>query len=80
MLSWQMGAVKITCVVEMLIPFPYDPEHGFLWDATPEALKASSRFYPHFAEEEGTLIASEANPSRIVVTVGGRLSPTPAMR
>jgi hypothetical protein len=30
MLSWQVGAVKITCVVEMLIPFPYDPEGSFL--------------------------------------------------
>ena len=28
MLSWQMGVVKITCVVEMLIPFPHDPQ-GF---------------------------------------------------
>jgi len=25
MLNWQVGAVKITCVVEMLFPFPYDP-------------------------------------------------------
>jgi hypothetical protein len=28
MLSWQAGAVKITCVVETLIPFPYHPQ-GF---------------------------------------------------
>jgi glyoxylase-like metal-dependent hydrolase (beta-lactamase superfamily II) len=58
MLSWQVGAVKITCVVEMLIPFPYDPEGGFLRDATPEALKASPWLYPHFANEDGSLNTS----------------------
>jgi len=36
-LSWQVGAVKITCVLEMLFPFPYDPEGFFLRDATPGA-------------------------------------------
>jgi hypothetical protein len=49
MLSWQVGAVKITCVVEMVMPFPYDPQGIFLRDATPEALKASPWLYPHFA-------------------------------
>jgi glyoxylase-like metal-dependent hydrolase (beta-lactamase superfamily II) len=58
MLSWQVGAVKITCVVKMLIPFPYDPEAGFLRDATPEALKASPWLYPHFANEDGSLNTS----------------------
>ena len=53
-----MGAVKITCVVEMLIPFPDDPEGGFLRNATPEALKASPWLYPHFANEDGSLYAS----------------------
>ena len=55
MLSWQMGAVKITCVVEMLIPFP---EGVLLREATLEALKASPWLFPHFAKEDGTLIAS----------------------
>jgi glyoxylase-like metal-dependent hydrolase (beta-lactamase superfamily II) len=58
MLSWQVGAVKITCVLEMLIPFPCDPEGGFLRDATPEALKASPWLYPHFANEDGSLNTS----------------------
>ena len=58
MLSWQVGAVKITCVVEMLMPFPYDPEGFFLRDATPEALKASPWLYPHFANEDGSLNVS----------------------
>jgi len=54
-LSWQVGAVKITCVLEMLFPFPHDPEGFFLRDATPEALKASPWLYPHFANEDGSL-------------------------
>jgi len=57
-LSWQVGAVKITCVLEMLFPFPYDPEGFFLRDATPEALKASPWLYPHFANEDGSLNVS----------------------
>ena len=73
MLSWQVGALKITCVVEVLIPFGYDSERGFLRDATPEALKASPWLYPHFVKEDGTLIASvqallvEAPGLRLVV-------------
>ena len=55
MLSWQIGAVKITCVVEMVIPLP---KGSFLRDATAEALKTSPWLFPHFAKEDGTLIAS----------------------
>jgi glyoxylase-like metal-dependent hydrolase (beta-lactamase superfamily II) len=70
MLSWQVGAVKIACVVELTIPFP---EGGFLAEATPEALRASPWLFPHFAKEDGTLIASvqallvEAPGLRLVV-------------
>ena len=70
MLSWQIGAVKITCVVEMLIPFP---EGVLLREAALEALKASPWLFPHFAKEDGTLIASvhavlvEAPGLRLVV-------------
>ena len=38
MVSWQMGAVKITCVVETVIPFP---EGSLLRDATAEALRTA---------------------------------------
>jgi glyoxylase-like metal-dependent hydrolase (beta-lactamase superfamily II) len=55
MLNWQVGAVRITCVVETLMSLPYDPETFFLRDATPEALKASPWLYPHFANEDGSL-------------------------
>ena len=70
MLSWQVGAVKITCVVEMVIPFP---EGSLLRDATAEALKTSPWLFPHFAKEDGTLVASvqallvEAPGMRLVV-------------
>jgi len=70
MLNWQVGSVKITCVVETLIPFP---EGTLLPDATLEALKASPWLFPRFVKEDGTLIASvhallvEAPGLRLVV-------------
>ena len=70
MLSWQVGAVKITCVVEIVIPFP---DGTLLPEATPEALGASPWLFPHFAAKDGTLIASvqallvEAPGLRLVV-------------
>ena len=70
MLSWQVGAVKITCVVEMLFSLP---ESALFPEATLEALKASPWLFPHFAKEDGTLIASvqallvEAPGLRLVV-------------
>jgi len=72
-LNWQVGAVKITCVVEMVMAVPYDAEGWFLRDATPEALKASPWLYPHFANEDGSLNVSvhallvEAPGLRLVV-------------
>jgi glyoxylase-like metal-dependent hydrolase (beta-lactamase superfamily II) len=70
MLSWQVGAVKITCLVEMQFQMP---EGAFIQEATPEALKDSPWLFPHFAKEDGTLIASvqallvEAPGLRLVV-------------
>lgn len=58
MLNWQVGSVKITCVLEMLMSLPYDPESFFLRDATPEALEASPWLYPHFANADGSLNVS----------------------
>jgi hypothetical protein len=57
MLNWQVGAVKITCVVEMLIPFP---QGTFLREATPEALNASRWLFPHFAKR----MVRSSHPSR----------------
>jgi hypothetical protein len=75
MLNWQVGPVKITCVVEMLFSLPHDPEGFFLRDATPEALKVSPWLYPHFVNEDGSLKVSVQ--ALLVEIVCGRSS-TPA--
>lgn len=73
MLSWQVGAVKITRVVEMQMGVPYTPEGAFLVQATPEALRKSPWLYPHFVGEDGSLNLSihallvEAPGLRLVV-------------
>lgn len=73
MLTWQVGAVKITRIVEMEMPIRYSPDTVFLKEATPEALRASPWLYPHFVEEDGTLTLSihallvEAPGLRLVV-------------
>ncbi len=58
MLSWQVGAVKITRLVEIELPVPYDERRPFLRQARPEALKATPWLYPHFVTEEGVLRVS----------------------
>ncbi len=55
MLTWQVGDVTITRVVELEIPVPYDPESAFLAEATPEALGAIGWLRPHFVTDEGHL-------------------------
>jgi glyoxylase-like metal-dependent hydrolase (beta-lactamase superfamily II) len=70
MLSWQVGAVKITRIVEMELAAP---GAVFLPQATPEALKASPWLYPNFVNEDHTLKLSihallvEAPGLRLVV-------------
>lgn len=58
MLSWQIGDVKVTRVVEMEIPIPYSEEQPFLQDATPEAIKQIPWLSPHFVTPEGEMILS----------------------
>ncbi len=58
MLSWRVGEVTITRVVEMEVPIPYSEEHAFLPGATPEVLAKSPWLYPHFVTPEGHLILS----------------------
>jgi glyoxylase-like metal-dependent hydrolase (beta-lactamase superfamily II) len=55
MLSWQVGAVKITSVVETVMTLPHDPQGFFLRDATPEALAPTRWLYPHFVNDDGSL-------------------------
>jgi glyoxylase-like metal-dependent hydrolase (beta-lactamase superfamily II) len=58
MLSWTIGKVKVTRVVEMELPVPYHPKSFFLKEATPEALSEMKWLFPHFATPDGTLMLS----------------------
>lgn len=58
MLTWKIGDVTITRIVELEIPLPYHPEHAFLKQATPEALADIPWVRPHFVTDEGALILS----------------------
>ncbi|HTQ12480.1 MAG TPA: MBL fold metallo-hydrolase [Rhizomicrobium sp.] len=57
-LAWQIGAVKVTRVVEMELPVRYNPRYSFLRDATPDALAEMPWLYPHFVTPEGALVLS----------------------
>jgi glyoxylase-like metal-dependent hydrolase (beta-lactamase superfamily II) len=58
MLSWQIGDVKVTRVVELEIPVPYSEEQPFLREATPDAIKRISWLAPHFVTPDGAMILS----------------------
>jgi glyoxylase-like metal-dependent hydrolase (beta-lactamase superfamily II) len=55
MLTWKIGRVTITRILELEFPLPYDPAAPFMRDATPEALRAMPWLYPDFVTEEGAL-------------------------
>jgi len=50
-LSWQVGRVKVTRVVEMELPVKAGADF-FMPQATPEALRQSPWLYPHFVSED----------------------------
>jgi glyoxylase-like metal-dependent hydrolase (beta-lactamase superfamily II) len=52
MLSWQVGRVKITRIVEMDLPVPATA----IPQATPEALRRSAWLYPHFVSEDDSIL------------------------
>lgn len=58
MLSWRIGDVKISRVVEMEMPVPYSEDTAFLRQATPEALKRIPWLAPYFVTPEGNLVLS----------------------
>jgi glyoxylase-like metal-dependent hydrolase (beta-lactamase superfamily II) len=58
MLSWKIGDVKVTRVVEMDLPIPYSPKTPFLREATPDALSEMTWLYPHFVKPDGTMLLS----------------------
>jgi glyoxylase-like metal-dependent hydrolase (beta-lactamase superfamily II) len=54
--SWQIGDVKISCVVEFKSAVPYDPEHGMIIGATPEVLAQIPWLKPKYVSREGHLL------------------------
>ena len=72
MLTWTVGAVKITRIVEMELPVTYSPDGPFP-QATPEALRRSPWLYPNFVNEQDQMLLSihallvEAPGMRLVV-------------
>ena len=73
MLSWQIGDVKVTRVVEMEMPIAYSPDTVFLKEATPAELRKHPWLYPHFVNEQDEMLLSihallvEAPGLRLVV-------------
>ncbi len=55
MLTWKVGEVKITRVLEMEMPVAYHERHPFLAEATPSALATMPWLYPHYVTPEGDL-------------------------
>jgi glyoxylase-like metal-dependent hydrolase (beta-lactamase superfamily II) len=55
MLSWKIGDVTVTRVVEFENEMPYDPVNPFIPDAKPDALKAISWLSPNFVTSDGAL-------------------------
>jgi glyoxylase-like metal-dependent hydrolase (beta-lactamase superfamily II) len=58
MLTWQIGDVKITRVVESEIPVAYSEKHSFLKQATPDALREMPWLYPDFVTPDGAMVLS----------------------
>lgn len=72
-LTWQIGDVTVTRIVEMDLPLKAGEEGTFLPKATPEALRKHPWLYPHFVTEDDQLVLSihallvEAPGLRLVV-------------
>jgi glyoxylase-like metal-dependent hydrolase (beta-lactamase superfamily II) len=56
MLSWKIGDVKVTRVVEIEIPVAH--KFSFLQQATPEALRTMPWLYPHFVNQDDAMLLS----------------------
>ena len=58
MLSWRIGAVTITRIVEMELPVTYSAEHPVFPEATPQVLRRTPWLYPHFVNEQDQMLLS----------------------
>jgi len=54
--SWQVGDVKISCVIEFKSTAPYDPERGMIIGATPEVISQIPWLSPKYVSPEGHLL------------------------
>jgi glyoxylase-like metal-dependent hydrolase (beta-lactamase superfamily II) len=54
MLSWKIGDVTVSRLVEMEIPVPYQ-EHSFIDAATPDALRTMPWLYPNYVTPDGAM-------------------------
>ena len=73
MLSWQVGAVKITRIVELELPVASGPGNPLFAEATPQSLREISWLYPNFVNDQDQMLLSihallvEAPGMRLVV-------------
>jgi glyoxylase-like metal-dependent hydrolase (beta-lactamase superfamily II) len=54
--SWQVGDVKISCVVEFKSPAVYDPDRGMIIGATPEEVAKIPWLKPRYVSPENHLL------------------------
>jgi glyoxylase-like metal-dependent hydrolase (beta-lactamase superfamily II) len=54
--SWQVGSVKISCIVEFKAVLPYDPENSMIIGTTPEVLAQIPWLKPKYVSPEGHLL------------------------
>ena len=55
MLTWKIGEVTITRLLEQEFPVVFSEKHPFMPEARPESLKATPWLYPHYVTDEGHL-------------------------
>ena len=73
MLTWKIGGVTVTRIVEMEMPIAYSERHPFLVEATPAALRAHPWLYPNYVDDQDRMLLSiqallvEAPGLRLVV-------------
>jgi len=53
--SWNIGEVKISCIIETDLPVAYHEKYPFMREATPAALKNIPWLYPNFVTDDGIL-------------------------
>ena len=53
--SWLIGKVKISCIVEIVLPVAYYKKYPFMREATPQALQEIPWLYPDFVSPDGVL-------------------------